>query len=78
MVSFLSKRAFVALGNAYFSQHQVNSANVVLSNMYGPDDHFEEVRSHALGALISKIYNAKQNKNKEVTRWGDGTPRREW
>jgi GDP-L-fucose synthase len=73
-----SKRAFVALGNAYFSQYQVNSANVVLSNMYGPNDHFEEKRSHALGALISKIYNAKQNKNEEVTIWGDGTPIREW
>tara|TARA_B100001121_G_C18698517_1_gene626164 strand:+ start:5148 stop:6116 length:969 start_codon:yes stop_codon:yes gene_type:complete len=73
-----SKRAFVALGSAYYDQHNLSSANVVLSNMYGPHDHFEEVRSHALGALVSKIYHAKMNNIDEVTIWGDGKPIREW
>lgn len=74
----LSKRVFVALGTAYYKQYNLSSANIVLSNMYGPFDHFEEVRSHAIGALISKVYKAKLSNSKDVIVWGDGTPIREW
>ena len=42
-----------------------------MSNMYGPNDHFDEERSHALGALISKIYDAKVEKKKSVEIWGN-------
>ena len=49
-----------------------------MSNMFGPHDHFEEVRSHALGALVSKIADAKKNNKEEVIIWGDGSPIREW
>lgn len=74
----ISKRAFVALGKAYFDQYGLSSANIVMSNMFGPHDHFEEVRSHALGALVSKIADAKKNNKEEVVIWGDGSPIREW
>ena len=43
-----------------------------MSNMYGPNDHFEENRSHAMGALIDKIYSAKINNQKTVDIWGTG------
>ena len=46
--------------------------------MYGPGDHFEEERSHALGALVKKIYTAKLNNISEVEIWGSGKPVREW
>ena len=36
-----------------------------MSNMYGPHDHFDEERSHVLGALINKIYNAKSLNEKK-------------
>ena len=49
-----------------------------MSNMYGPHDHFDEERSHALGALINKIYNAKSLNEKNITIWGTGRPIREW
>ena len=35
---------------AFNKQHNLDSINLILSNMYGPEDHFEEERSHALGA----------------------------
>ena len=73
-----SKKYFVALGNAYFKEYGLASANIVLSNMYGPHDHFEEKKSHALGALIKKIYDAKLNNSKYVEIWGTGKPIREW
>ena len=46
--------------------------------MYGPDDHFEAERSHALGALIMKIVEAKRKNLPFVDVWGSGTPVREW
>ena len=46
--------------------------------MYGPHDHFEENRSHAMGALIGKIYSAKINDQKTVDIWGTGKQIREW
>jgi len=46
--------------------------------MYGPEDHFEEERSHALGALIMKFVDARTSRIPEVVVWGSGTPVREW
>jgi GDP-L-fucose synthase len=46
--------------------------------MYGPDDHFEEERSHAMGALIMKIVEAKRSGTPHVVVWGTGKPVREW
>lgn len=44
---------------AYQKQYGLDTINLVLSNMYGPEDHFEEERSHALGALIMKMEEMK-------------------
>ncbi len=63
---------------AYARQYGLDVLNIVLSNMYGPEDHFEEERSHALGALIMKIVRARVNQQAQVTVWGSGTPVREW
>ena len=46
--------------------------------MYGPRDHFDEVRSHALGALVMKFVEAKHKNLPEVVVWGSGSPIREW
>jgi len=63
---------------AYARQHGLETINLVLSNMYGPDDHFEEERSHALGALVMKFVEAKRSGAPEVIVWGTGKPVREW
>ena len=46
--------------------------------MYGPEDHFDVERSHALGALVKKISDAKMNNENFVEIWGTGKPIREW
>lgn len=63
---------------AYNRQYGLDTINLILSNMYGPQDHFEEERSHALGALVMKFANAKLNGEDTVTVWGTGNPVREW
>jgi GDP-L-fucose synthase len=63
---------------AYAKQYGSDVLNIILSNMYGPEDHFEEERSHALGALIMKIVHAKKTNAPKVIVWGSGKPVREW
>jgi GDP-L-fucose synthase len=63
---------------AYYEQYGFQTINLILPNMYGPGDHFDEKRSHALGALIMKFVEAKRRKMPNVTVWGSGAPIREW
>lgn len=67
---------------ACFAYKQKNEnflpVHLVFPNMYGPHDHFEIVRSHALGALIRKIVDAEIKGEGTVEIWGTGKPVREW
>lgn len=78
MVYGLVRKASWVGSWAYHKQYGLDVLNLILSNMYGPEDHFEEERSHALGALIMKIVNAKRSGMPEVVVWGSGNPVREW
>ncbi len=72
------RKAFWMGSWAYHRQYGLDVVNLVLSNMYGPEDHFEEERSHALGALIMKFVEAKRSGAPYVEVWGTGKPVREW
>ena len=63
---------------AYDKQHGLDTISLVVSNMYGPGDHFQAERSHALGAMVKRIVDAKEEGRKRVVIWGSGTPVREW
>lgn len=74
----VARKALVTATQAYRRQHGLISLNIVLPNMYGPGDHLEENKSHALGGLLRKILYAQQNDLPQVTVWGTGAPVREW
>lgn len=63
---------------AYYKQYGFKTINLIMPNMYGPGDHFEESRSHALGALVMKFVKARRENQPEVVVWGSGRPVREW
>ncbi len=63
---------------AYAQEGRLRSIHIVLPNLYGPRDHFDPVRSHALGALIRKIVDAHLEGRDVVQIWGTGSPVREW
>jgi GDP-L-fucose synthase len=63
---------------AYKQEHGFNSIHLVLPNLFGPRDHFDIIRSHALGALIRKIADAKSEGRSTVDIWGSGKAIREW
>jgi GDP-L-fucose synthase len=72
------RKATWVQGWAYQRQYGFDSVHLVLPNMYGPHDHFEEVRSHALTALVMKFVEARRKNFPEVVVWGTGKPIREW
>ncbi len=74
---FVRKASWVGAW-AYNKQYGLDVLNLIVSNMYGPEDHFEEERSHALGALIMKFVKAKKENLPQVVVWGTGSPVREW
>ena len=74
----MSRRMLYSATQAYSDEKLIKFINLIPSNVYGPGDHFDPHKSHALGALIYKFYNAKKNKDKEVEIWGTGKPKRDW
>lgn len=78
MVYGMVKKAMWAQTWAYARQYGMHFVNLILPNMYGPNDYFDEERSHALGALLMKIVKAKLNNAPQVMVWGTGKPIREW
>ncbi len=74
----LAKKSFCVGSWAYGKQYGLDVINLIFSNMYGPCDHFDEVRSHAVGAMIMKFVRAKKDNLPEVVIWGTGKPIREW
>lgn len=78
LASAFPKKAQWVHAWAYQQEQNFRSIHLVLPNMYGPGDHLDLSRSHALMALVWKIWNAKQSGAAEVQIWGTGTPVREW
>ena len=75
----LPRKLFWGACFAYWQKNpKFKAVHLIYPNMYGPYDHFEIIRSHALGAFISKIVDAKRQGKKTVEIWGTGKPIREW
>ena len=78
MVYGMVRKAQWAQTWAYHHQYGMKFVNLILPNMYGPGDYFDPDRSHALGALIMKIVDAKVHHKPRIVIWGTGKPVREW
>jgi GDP-L-fucose synthase len=74
----LAKLSGAKAVEAFDSMKSLNWKTFIASNLYGPGDHFEPVRSHLLAAIILKVKIAKDLGSKQVEMWGDGKVRREF
>ncbi len=74
----LPRKTLWGLCRTYGNVTGLRSAHLIFPNMYGPGDHFEPQRSHALGALIAKVVEAGRTQAPHVVLWGSGRPVREW
>ena len=59
-------------------QYGTNYISLMPTNLYGPNDNYHPTHSHVIPALIRRFHEAKQNEDKSVTCWGDGSPLREF
>jgi nucleoside-diphosphate-sugar epimerase len=84
----IAKRTLIKLGIEYYKQYSMNITNLVPANMYGPQDHFEDEKSHVIPAIIKKFedaerYTKEQNLHSKalntiITLWGSGRASREF
>jgi len=74
----MAKLTAVELGKSLKEEKGHNVINLMPTNLYGPNDHFEEMNSHVIPGLIYKMHQAVKNNHKEVEIWGSGKPLREF
>jgi GDP-L-fucose synthase len=74
----IAKIAGIKLCQAYAREYGANFVSAMPTNLYGPNDNFDLLSSHALPALLRKAHEAKTSGARELTVWGSGKPRREF
>jgi GDP-L-fucose synthase len=74
----IAKIAGIRLCQAYAREYGANFISAMPTNLYGPNDNFDLLSSHALPALLRKAYEAKKRGAREMLVWGSGSPRREF
>ena len=74
----IAKIAGIKLCQAYDREYGANFISAMPTNLYGPNDNFDLVTSHALAALLRKAHEAKTSGAREFVVWGSGKPRREF
>jgi GDP-L-fucose synthase len=74
----LAKKMLLVQAQAYRAQYNFNAIYLIPVNLYGPRDNFDLNSGHVIPALIRKCVEAKENNDKEIVLWGDGSPTREF
>lgn len=74
----LAKKMLLVQSQAYRQQYGFNSVYLLPVNLYGPGDNFDPESSHVIPALIKKVFDAKNEKEKRITIWGTGKATREF
>ncbi len=74
----VAKIAGIKMCESFNKQYGTDYRSVMPTNLYGPNDNYEELDSHVLPALVKKIVDAKKKNKKTVTIWGNGKTKREF
>ena len=74
----IAKIAGIKLCEAYRDQYGCNFISAMPTNLYGPGDNYDLLKSHVLPALIRKFHTARMNNEPAVEVWGSGKPLREF
>jgi GDP-L-fucose synthase len=73
----LAKKMLLVQCQSYRLQYGLNCIYPLVVNLYGPGDNFDLDSSHVIPAMIRKFCEARDNEQKTVVLWGDGSPTRE-
>lgn len=73
-----AKRILAAQSIAYRQQYGFPAIYLILANLYGPGDRYDETKSHVIPALIHRYLAAVKAAKDRVTIWGSGMAAREF
>jgi GDP-L-fucose synthase len=73
-----AKRFALAQLEAYKKQYGIDFAYLICTNLYGPNDRFDEIHGHVVPSLIARFYRAKAEQAADIVIWGDGRPTRDF
>ncbi len=74
----LAKITGVKLVESIRKEYGFDYVSLMPTNLYGPNDNFDEMTSHVIPGMISKFHQAKNKNLNSVKLWGDGSPLREF
>lgn len=72
------KKIGYIISKCYEKQYGIKTVNLIIPNAYGPNDYLDEERTHAMNGIIMRMLKSMNNKEKEFSVWGSGSPIREW
>ncbi len=72
------RRMIYVLAESFRKQHGTRSVNWLVSNAYGPGDHLDPNKVHALNGIVMRMIQGRRTGNTEFSIWGSGKPVREW
>lgn len=74
----IAKIAGYTMCKAYTEQYGFSTVSAMPTNLYGINDNFRVEQGHVIPSLINKFIEAKNNNDKSVRCYGDGSPTREF
>lgn len=74
----IAKIAGIKLCQAYRRQYGCDFISVMPTNLYGPDDNFDQIQGHVIPALMARIDEARERGAAAVEIWGTGEALREF
>ena len=73
----IAKIAGIKMCESYNLQFKTNYRCLMPTNTFGPNDNYDETKSHFIASLIKKIYDLKKSNKNEIKIWGTGKVKRE-
>jgi len=73
-----TKKMMLVQGQAYRQQFGFNAIHLLMINLYGPGDNFDQENSHVIAGLIRKFCEAQIRNDGKVILWGTGKASREF
>lgn len=74
----VAKIAGIKMAQYFRKQWGCDFITVMPGNLYGPNDTFDNVKSHVMSDFISKFVNAVKRQDAAVSLWGDGSQVRDF
>jgi GDP-L-fucose synthase len=74
----IAKIAGIKLCQSYRRQYGCDFISAMPTNLYGPNDNFDQMSGHVIGGLMARAHEAKMARKPALEVWGTGKVRREF